>query len=221
MSHPFRAVVFDFDGLIVETEQPIYDAYHTIFEEYGVSLTIDVWSSVIGGTGLRDVFDYLETHLGREVDREAVRQQARRLQDGVIHTLPVQDGVAAHIEQAKEMGLRLGVASSSTRAWVNGHLGRTGLLASFDVVCAREDVRQTKPHPELYTLALERLGAQPHEAFAIEDSPNGVTAAKAAGMQCVVVPNPLTAQMSIDHADLRLESLADMSFAEVAAALAG
>ena len=64
------------------------------------------------------------------------------------------------------MGLRLGVASSSTRAWVSGHLGRTGLLASFDVVCAREDVQQTKPHPELYTLALERLGMQPHEAFA-------------------------------------------------------
>ena len=89
------------------------------------------------------------------------------------------------------------------------------------MVCAREDVQQTKPHPELYTLALERLGMQPHEAFAIEDSPNGVTAAKAAGMRCVVVPNPLTAQMSIGHADLRLDSLADMSFAEVAAALAG
>ena len=119
MSHPFRAIVFDFDGLIVETEQPIYDAYHTIFGEYGVPLTIDVWSGVIGGTGHRDMlFDYLETHLGREVDREAVRRQARRLQEGVIHTLPVQDGVAAHIEQAKELGLRLGVASSSTRAWV-------------------------------------------------------------------------------------------------------
>ena len=222
MSHPFRAIVFDFDGLIVETEQPIYDAYHTIFGEYGVPLTIDVWSGVIGGTGHRDMlFDYLETHLGRAVDREAVRRQARRLQEGVIHTLPVQDGVAAHIEQAKEMGLRLGVASSSTRAWVSGHLGRTGLLPSFDVVCAREDVQQTKPHPELYTLALERLGMQPHEAFAIEDSPNGVTAAKAAGMRCVVVPNPLTAQMSIGHADLRLDSLADMSFAEVAAALTG
>ena len=104
---------------------------------------------------------------------------------------------------------------------MNGHLDRLGLLTSFDVVCAREDVRQTKPDPELYTLALERLGAEAQEAFAIEDSPNGVTAAKAAGLRCVIVPNPLTAQMAIGHADLRLGSLAEMSLAEVVAALAG
>ena len=217
-----RAIVFDFDGLIVETEQPIYDTYRAIFAEYGVELALDVWAAVIGGSGHRDtLFDYFEERLGRAVDREAVRERARRQQHDVVHALPAREGVAAHIEQAKEAGLRLAVASSSSREWVNGHLGRLGLLTSFDVVCAREDVRQTKPDPALYTLALERLGAEAHEAFAIEDSPNGVTAAKAAGLRCVVVPNPLTAQMAIGHADLRLGSLEEMSLAEVVAALAG
>ena len=93
--------------------------------------------------------------------------------------------------------------------------------AGLRCASAEDGHRQTKPDPALYTLALERLGAEAQEAFAIEDSPNGVTAAKAAGLRCVVVPNPLTAQMSIDHADLRLGSLAEMSLAEVVAALAG
>ena len=222
-----RAIVFDFDGLIVETEQPIYDTYRAIFAEYGVELALDVWADVVGGSGHRDtLFDYFEVRLGHKVDREAVRARARRQQHDVVHALPAREGVAAHIEQAKEAGLQLAVASSSSREWVNGHLGRLGLLSPFDVVCAREDVQRTKPDPELYTLALDpwsgsRLGAEAQEAFAIEDSPNGVTAAKAAGLRCVVVPNPLTAQMSIGHADLRLGSLAEMSLAEVVAALAG
>ena len=218
---PLRAIVFDFDGLIVETEQPDYDTHRAIFAEYGVELPLDVWAGVVGGSGLDTLFDYFEGRLGHEVDRDAVRKRARRQQHDVVHALPAREGVAAHIEQAKEAGLRLAVASSSSREWVNGHLGRLGLLTSFDVVCAREDVQRTKPDPELYTLALERLGADAQEAFAIEDSPNGVTAAKAAGLRCVVVPNPLTAQMAIDHADLRLGSLAEMSLAEVVATLAG
>lgn len=224
MDFPFRAVVFDLDGLIVETEQPIYDSYQTILAEFGLPLPIAVWEDVIGrgGAGSRDpLCDYLEASLGKPVDRDALRERARRMHRERSQTLPARDGVREHIQEAREAGLRLGVASSSSRAWVEGHLSRLGLLASFDAVCVREDVQQTKPHPELYVLALERLGAAPGEAFAIEDSPNGVTAAKAAGMRCVAVPNPLTAQMTIDHADMRVASLADISFAEMAAALAG
>ncbi len=223
MSHPFRAVVFDLDGLIVETEQPIFNSYETILAEFGLPLPISVWEDVIGrgGAGGRDpVCDYLESAIGSAVDRDALRERARAMHRELSQTLPMRDGVGEHIRGAREAGLRLGVASSSSRAWVEGHLERLGLLQSFDAVCVREDVQQTKPHPELYTLALARLGTQPHEAFAIEDSPHGVAAAKAAGMRCVAVPNPLTARMSLDHADLRLESLADASFAEVAAALA-
>ncbi len=222
MNHPFRAVVFDLDGLIVDTEQPIYDSYETILAEFGLPLPIAVWEDVIGrgGVGQRDpLFDYLETTLGRPVDRDALRERARAMHRETAQTLPARDGVSDHIRQAREAGLRLGVASSSSREWVEGHLQRLGLLQSFDSICVREDVRQTKPHPELYTLAVERLGAHPRQAFAIEDSPNGVTAAKAAGMRCVAVPNPLTARMSLAHADLQLASLADASFAEIAAAL--
>ena len=100
------------------------------------------------------------------------------------------EGVTELIAEAKEAGLALAVASSSTFAWVNGHLDRLGLLSSFDALCTRDDVEETKPNPALYQLAVERLGVEPQEAFAIEDSPNGVTAAKAAGLRCVAAPEP-------------------------------
>lgn len=220
MTIPFRAIVFDFDGLIVDTEQPIYEAYSTLFAELGVDLPLSVWQDVIGGsTGAAAAFVHLERCIGREVDRAAMQQQARERRRDVTLTLPPREGAAELIAEAKEAGLTLAVASSSTFAWVNGHLDRLGLLSSFDAVCARDHVERTKPDPALYCLALERLGVGPHEAFAIEDSPNGVTAAKAAGMRCVAAPNPLTANMDLRHADHLLPSLAGVSLSEVVAGL--
>ena len=186
----------------------------------GVPLTLDTWAGIIGGTGHRDaLFDYLEARLGRGVDRDAVRGQARAQSRRVTDAAPARPGAAELIAEAKAAGLALAVASSSSRAWVSGHLDRLGLLPAFDALCARDDVAQVKPHPDLYLLALRQLGVEAREAFAIEDSPNGVTAAKAAGLRCVAAPNALTAQMPLAHADLRLPSLDGVSLAEIAAAL--
>ena len=222
MSIPFRAIVFDFDGLIVDTEQPIYEAYSTLFAELGATLPLSVWQEVIGrGAGTEAAFVHLESSIGREVDRDAMIAEARaRRWEGTL-TLPPREGVAELIAEAKEAGLTLAVASSSSFAWVNGHLDRLGLLPSFDAVCTRDDVVDTKPDPAVYCLALERLGVEPCDAFAIEDSPNGVTAAKAAGLRCVAAPNPLTAGMDLRHADCVLPSLAGVSLAEVVAGAGG
>ena len=222
VSIPFRAIVFDFDGLIVDTEQPIYEAYCTIFAELGAELPLSVWQDVIGqGAGTDAAFIHLESTIGREVDREALRAEARAMRRDVTLTLPPREGAADLIAQAKDAGFTLAVASSSTFAWVSGHLERLGLLPSFDAVCTRDDVERTKPDPAVYRLALERLGMGPGEAFAIEDSPHGVTAAKAAGLRCVAAPNPLTASMDLRHADYLLPSMSGVSLAEVVAGLVG
>ena len=221
MGLPFRAVVFDFDGLIVDTEQPIFNAYTAIFEEYGLVLSLEIWEQVIGGTGHRDIlFEHLEHALGRPVDRDALRERARTHHHNVTVTLPPLDGVVDHIEQARAAGMRLGIASSSTGTWVKGHLERLGLLERFDTICVREDVDRTKPDPDVYELAMMRLNVEPNESIAIEDSPNGITAAKRAGLFCVAVPNPLTLRMKLDHADLLLGSLSEMTHAEIVRALA-
>ena len=216
MDIPFKAIVFDFDGLIVETEEPIFESYSAIFAEFGLELTLKVWANVIGGTGHRDVlFDYLELQLGRKVNREMIRERARNHHHNDTGKLPAREGVVDLIVEASEFGLQLGIASSSTFPWVKGHLDRLGLSKYFSVMCTREDVELSKPDPALYLLAVSKLDVPPDQVFAIEDSPNGVKAAQAAGIRCIAVPNPVTKSMDISHADILVNSLAEINLDEI------
>ena len=119
------------------------------------------------------------------------------------------------MDEARRLGLGLGVASSSDRRWVEGHLERLGLHAHFDVIRCADDVPRVKPDPALYRAVLDAMGVRPEEAVALEDSPNGVLAAKRAGLACVAVPNPLTARLDLSAADLRVASLAELSLPEL------
>ena len=124
-------------------------------------------------------------------------------------------GVREYVDEARRLGLRLGVASSSSRRWVEGHLQRLGLRDRFDVIRCADDVPRVKPDPALYRAVLDATGVRPEDAMALEDSPNGVLAAKRAGLTCVAVPNALTARLDLSHADLSLTSLADLPLAEL------
>ena len=216
-----QGVIFDFDGVILETEVPAFRCVQEVFREHGVELPTERWTRVIGGRGATSsggddgIYAYLESQLGRPVDREAVRARVRERHHRAAERLPAQPGVRSYIRDAKAMGLKLAVASSSSRRWVAGHLGRLGLLGQFDVVKTRDDVARTKPEPDLFFAALDGLKLRPHQAIVLEDSPNGVTAAKAAGLFCVAVPNPMTDGLPMDHADLRLRSLADVELGEL------
>lgn len=219
---PFKALIFDFDGVMVDTEQSIFDAYRDIFADHGADLALRTWETIIGSTGHRDlVFNNLELQIGRAVDREALRLQAQRLHHDISGSLPAVAGVREQIAQARGAGLALGVSSSSTREWVAGHLTRLDLIHHFGAMCTREDVTRTKPDPALYALAVQRLGVRPQDAVALEDSPNGIASAKAAGLFCVAIPNPLTKDMSLEQADLHVESMAALSLGDLAVRLDG
>jgi HAD superfamily hydrolase (TIGR01509 family) len=124
-------------------------------------------------------------------------------------------GVLQHIDQARVLGLKVGVASSSTADWVRGHLARLGILEKFDCLRCRDDVAKAKPEPDLYIAVLECLGVSASEAFAIEDSPNGVMAAKRAGLRCVAIPNSITAKLDLGGADVLLQSLGEITLADL------
>ncbi len=132
-----------------------------------------------------------------------------------IHRQPPLPGVRELVDDARQHGLKLAVASSSPHDWVDGHLTRLELLSSFDVIKAREDVRHTKPEPDLFLAALSALAVQPGEAVVLEDSPNGVKAAKRAGIFVVAVPNPVTESLHFEEEDLRLSSLKAISLPEL------
>ena len=207
------ALIFDFDGVIIDTETPNYLTWQEVFESYGVELDHSLWSRIIGGGTERfDPCQHLEDLTGAKLDQDAIRQRRGQRHLDVIESSPLLPGVLEYISEARRLGLKLGVASSSSRDWVESHLVKRDLLEHFDAIVARDDVDNIKPDPELYLTAVAHLGVSPHNALAIEDSPNGITAAKRAGLFCVVVPNQMTRELPIDHADLRLETLTDIPF---------
>ena len=211
-----RALIFDFDGLILETEEPVYQSWQEIFQEYGCTFTFDLFGAYIGTTdGSFNPFAELESQLGEPLpDREIrQRQQAREME--LVLNRSILPGVLDYLESAKVMGLKIGLASSSDCAWVTGHLSRLGLIHYFDSIKGSEDVQNTKPDPELFLASINDLGVTPDQAVVFEDSVNGIIAAKKAGLQCVWVPNILTSRLSTDLADMRLESLEDMPLDEL------
>ncbi len=205
-----RALVFDFDGLILETEVPIFQSWLELFQEYGLDLPFELWAQNIGTADeLFDPVSILSEHVGPQVDLSEAFQRRHSRELELIGDLPL-PGVIDTLNEARALGLKIGLASSSSCRWVEGQLSRLGLRHFFEVVQASDDVERTKPDPELFSSTVELLGVQPEQAIAFEDSPNGILAAKRAGLYCVAVPNDLTRQTDISQADLVLDSLADL-----------
>jgi HAD superfamily hydrolase (TIGR01509 family) len=206
-----KLLVFDFDGLILDTEAPAYESWAEIYADHGETLEFEKWATCIGTHDTFDPCVELETRLARSLDAEAIRRRSRARCDEMIALREVLPGVRDYVVEARRLGLHLGVASSSSRVWVEGHLTRLGLREFFDVVRTSDDVPRVKPDPALYLSVLAAMGVRAGDAVALEDSPNGVLAAKRAGISCVAVPNPLTARLDLSAADLRLASLTELS----------
>ena len=219
MSRTFKAIVFDFDGLIVDTELPNYEAWRSVFRTYDIDLPLSTWVPYIGGgDDSFDIYDHLAGVSGRQVDRGEVRRQHRAFEALFEQSTPL-PGIEDYITSAREHGLRIGIASSSTQSWVHPKLEHVGLAGAFDTIVCSDDVGSVKPNPASYLASLANLGVTAKEAFALEDSPNGVQGAKNAGLLCVAVPGIMTESLSFDHADMRIKSLASMSLEELLEAL--
>jgi len=211
-----KAIIFDFDGTMLETEMPEYASWQEVYQQHQCELPISLWLEFVGkSVGTFDPYTHLESLVGRAIDRQAVRQVRRQRFNELLGQQTILPGVEAALIFAKEAGIRLAVASSSSREWVVGHLEQFGLLSYFDAICTADDVDRAKPDPAVYRLALERLGVAAHEAIAIEDSRNGLLAAKRAGLRCVVVPNALTCHSTFEEADLQVTSLAEVDWQQV------
>jgi HAD superfamily hydrolase (TIGR01509 family) len=211
-----EAVIFDFDGLILDTESAEFEAWQEVFAEHGHELSLGLWADLIGRPrSYFDMYAYFKDLTGSPLDTEQLRKARRARVKELILRQPILPGVLECLSGARELGLKIGLASSSDRRYVCGHLERLGLFHFFDATRCFEDTAEHKPNPAPYRAVLEDLGVAAPRAIAFEDSPNGVTAARAAGIFCIAVPNPVTKQLPLDHADYSMASLDAESLREL------
>ena len=215
-----EALIFDFDGLILNTEAPAFESWRMVFQAHGADLDLALWQANVGTIDLFDTVEHLETLVGRPLDRAAVLAQRQAHKDALCTDLAVLPGVRELLEAATAAGLPLGLASSSDRAWIEHWLQQHDLARFFGCVRTRDDVANPKPAPDLYLAAAACLGVQSERCLALEDSPNGLRAALAAGMRCVVVPTAITAALDFSGAVLRLSSLAELPLPQLLERLA-
>jgi HAD superfamily hydrolase (TIGR01509 family) len=210
------AVVFDFDGVCIDTEHARFVSWETIYEMHGERLPREEWIKNIGhASWVSDPFEILEKRLGRKLDSAYINTLHYKAERKIADNLPLQPGLKKRLDEAKRSGIKCGIASSSSHRWVDGHLQRRGLLEYFDTIVCREDTVRHKPDPEPFRKALEKIGVKGDGTVAVEDSPTGITSAKAAGFYCIAVPCSITKGMDFSEAHLVVESLEDISFEEL------
>lgn len=205
-----KAVIFDFDGLVVDTESPAFEAWSSIYREHGQELRLDLWVECVGSSTAKfDPVTHLASLVGRELDRRALFAEKERRKHAACLRQPLMPGVRERLDEIQALGLQAAVASSSSRQWIELHTSRLGISGYFAACRTGDDVERVKPSPDLYLAAAEALGEKPQHCLAFEDSLNGVRAAKAAGMVCFAVPNQITKHLDFTEADGILRSLAD------------
>jgi HAD superfamily hydrolase (TIGR01509 family) len=213
MTKKLEALIFDFDGLILDTETPEFDVLNEIYAEYDVELSIEKWGQIIGGSGAVefDPVSDIKQLTDVNIDHQPLLDRWRAEADARIAANPILPGVVDTLDEAEQCGLKLAIASSSPHSWVDTHLIRLGLFDRFQHIICADDVTHTKPSPDLFLLALNKLNVSADRALIFEDSPNGVKAANAAGIPVVAVPNPVTSQLRFKGENLLLGSLAEFS----------
>jgi HAD superfamily hydrolase (TIGR01509 family) len=210
---PIRAFLFDFDGLILDTELASRAGWELLYRDHGHELPPQLWATVVGTYGAWDPMAHLEELVGEPLEREALNVRRYAHEIALIEAEELRPGIAEYLAAARRHGLKRAIVSSSNRQWVETHLERLEEAVGWDAICTAEGDRdRAKPAPTLYLEALDALDVAAAEAVAFEDSPNGVRAAKEAGIFCVAVPNEVTRDLGLDEsgADLVLDSLADL-----------
>ena len=205
-----KALIFDFDGLIVDTETVIYESWAEIYEKNGQILELNTYKNCVGS-------DFEKFHPGIELEKRTGKkfnwttidaERENLIREG-LEQQKERTGIRHFIEYAKAKSLDLAIASSSSRNWVLGWIKKLGLMEHFSAFANRDDVQKIKPDPELFLTAANLLGIHPGEALIFEDSENGLKAATAAGIPCAIITNPITAGGNFSEAIIVAESFTD------------
>ena len=210
-----KGVIFDFDGLIVDTETTWYKAFKEVFyENYQMDLDLVGYSECIG-TGNEVLYSYFRKIAGESVECELLEQLAAAKYESMMRAPVLREGVKDYLNEAKQYNLKIALASSSSKQWVQNYLEQLNIIDYFEVINTKDDVNNIKPDPELYVKTLKDLDLTKKEAVVFEDSINGLSAAKQAGICCVIVPNTVTRNLKFENYDERIDSMAQITLSRL------
>lgn len=211
-----QGLIFDFDGLIVDTETARYHAWKEVIEWHGVELPLSFWLQNVGlPSEAFNPLEFLERNARKPIDKEAVRARKQEIFEERMKHESLRPGVLQYLKDGRRRKMKLAICSSSPRKWITSNLERFGIREFFDAIMTGSEVTKIKPDPELYFRTLDVLNLAAENCIAFEDSPKGVESAKAAGIFCVAVPNALTSKTNLLEADLKIGSLAEMPLEEL------
>ena len=213
---PIRAFLFDFDGLILDTETASRAGWRWLYEQHGHELPDDLWITVVGTHSSWDIMGHLEELVGTPLDRDTWNERRYAHELTLLEAEMLRPGILDYLDYAGEHGLKRAIVSSASRRWIDMHLERLEQAVGWDaILTADRDAARAKPNPTMYLEALDVLGVSNDEAIVFEDSPNGVAAGKGAGIFVVGVPNDVTRDVGLHDADLVVDSLADLPPSEL------
>lgn len=206
-----EALFFDYDGVLWDSEVAALRAWQETYAEYGQELSLDAYATRLGTVGGIDLMEALEDLVGHRLDDDTLEARRFERKMELVRQLKPRPGVLAYLAEARAHGLAVAVVSTDDMEWITTGLTILGLLDAWDFIeCADGDRRRAKPSPALYLAALDRLRISADEAIAIEDSPNGIHAAKAADLFCLAYTNEVTRQFNLSEADVVVDSLDDL-----------
>ena len=216
---PIAAVIFDFDGIVLDSESPEYESHRQIYERYGVTLTVEEWCGVIGTWSEghdEQWFRRLSVQARVVPPRDEYFAERKRIFEDVVPTVPMR-GVLDLLTRLNEAGVPTAIASSAPARWVVGAVERLGIRPMFGAVVTGDEVAHRKPSPDVYLAAARRLGVDPAQSVAIEDSGPGIAAALAAGMKTVAIPHWLTERHDLTGAHLHVTHAGELTLDRLAA----
>lgn len=208
-------VIFDFDGLIIDTETAWYHSYKDIlWKQYQLDLPLEVFAKCVGSDDAA-LFRYVETHLSNAPYVDELKKEASNLHQEKMELEQERSGVRSLLEEARAAGMNIALASSSTRPWVSHFLHQLSLLPYFDILVTKEDVKTVKPAPDLFLRVLDNLDVTAAESLVFEDSLNGLEAAKKANLKTVIIPNPVTEHMPFKDYFMKVSSMEHVRLQEL------
>ncbi|MFP4363268.1 MAG: HAD family hydrolase [Spirochaetia bacterium] len=217
-----KALIFDFDGLIIDTEGVIFEVWEDFYQSYGQSIPRDSWLKCIGSTNAHfDPYTHLEETGGIKLIRKEVEERIRKTIEKRLRTEPLRPGVQDYLKEARSLGLPMAIASSSSLEWVTTLLNSHGIDHFFSVIKTKDHVSQVKPSPELFLKAARGLSEKPENTLVFEDSYHGVVAAHKAGSKCTAVPNFMTKTQDFSLADRVINSMEEIPLTKLISGIEG